>query len=138
MSEANKQVLQRIYDEVFSQGNLDVVDETVARDCVEHTPPPGFDTSDVPKALKEFTQALRVGIPDIRVKVGEMLTDGDLVAAHYTVEGTHDGELFGVPATGQRISYEGLDMIRVVDGKGTDHWGFDNLMLRLTGGGPPA
>lgn len=41
MSEANKQVLPRIYDEVFNQGKVDVVDEAVAPNCVEHTPPPG-------------------------------------------------------------------------------------------------
>jgi predicted ester cyclase len=138
MSEANKQVLQRVYDEVFNQGKVDVVDEVVAADCVEHTPPPGFDTSDVVKALKEFTQALRAGIPDVRFTVGEMLAEGDLVAAYYTIEGTHQGDLFGLPATGRRISAQGLDMVRIVDGKGTDHWGLDNLMLRLTGGGPPA
>jgi len=136
MSDANKQVLQRVYDEVFSQGKLEVVDEVVALDCVEHTPPPGFDTSDVRKALKQFAQALRAGIPDVRFTVGQMMADGDLVAAYYTIEGTHHGDLFGAPATGKRVSAEGMDMVRVVDGKGTDHWGFDNLMLRLTGGGP--
>lgn len=138
MSDENKQVAQRIYDEVFNEGKLDVIDEIVAPNCVEHTPPPGFDTSDVPKALKEFTQALRAGIPDVHFSVGQMLGEDDLVAAYYTVDGTHDGELFGVPPSGERISFEGLDMIRIVDGKGTDHWGFDNLMLRLTGGAPPA
>ena len=138
MSEANKQVLRRVYDELFNQGKLDVVDEVVAPNCVEHTPPPGFDTTDVPKALKEFTQALRAAIPDIRFSVGEMLAEGDLVAAYYTIEGTHQGDLFGVPPAGKAISAQGMDMIRVADGKGTDHWGFDNLMLRLTGGAPPA
>ena len=49
MSETNKQVLRRVYDEVFNQGKLDVVDEVVAPNCVEHTPPPGFDTTDVPR-----------------------------------------------------------------------------------------
>ena len=138
MSEANKQVLRRIYAEVFSDGRLEVIDEIVAPDCVEHTPPPGFDTSDVPKALKEFTHALRAGFPDIRFTVGEMMADGDLVAAYYTVEGTHQGDLFGIPPTGRHISFDGLDMVRVADGKATDHWGFDNMMFRLTGGGPPA
>jgi predicted ester cyclase len=138
MSDSNKQVLQRIYDEVFNQGNLDVVDEVVAPDCVEHTPPPGFETGDVRKGLKQFTQALRAGIPDVRFSVEQMLASEDLVAAYYVVEGTHQGQLFGVPATGERIAFHGMDMVRVADGKGTDHWGFDNLMLRLTGGAPPA
>jgi predicted ester cyclase len=88
----------------------------------------------VRQALKAFTQMLRAGIPDVRFVAEEIIAEGDLVAAYWTAQGTHVSELMGVPGTGQPVSFSGLDMIRVVDGKCTDHWGFDNSMLRLGGG----
>jgi steroid delta-isomerase-like uncharacterized protein len=139
MSEANKELLRRFYEEIFNQGRLDAVDELLAPDCVEHTPPPGFATDQVHAALKQFTEMLRAGFPDVRFTADEMISEGDFVGAFWTAEGTHEGDLFGVPASGRRVAFEGLDLIRFADGKATDHWGFDNLMLRLTeGGAPPA
>ena len=139
MSEANKEALRRFYKEVFSKGHLDAVDELVAPNCVEHTPPPGFP-DDVRAALKQFTQMLRQAFPDIHFRAEQLIAEGDMVAAFWKAEGTHQGEFMGLPATGQPISFEGLDLVRVVDGRATDHWGFDNSMLRIGGGGstPPA
>ena len=40
---------------------------------------------------------------------------------------THKGELFGIPPTGRKIQFETVDVMRVRDGKITEHWGVDNL-----------
>jgi steroid delta-isomerase-like uncharacterized protein len=136
MSDANKQLMQRFYEEVFSKGNLDAIDELVAEDCVEHSPPPGFPMGDLRTALKQFTQMMRDAIPDVHFTVDQVIAEGDLTAAYWTAEGTFQGELFGVPPSGNRVSFAGVDLVRAVDGKATDHWGFDNMMMQL-GGGPP-
>lgn len=133
MSETNKTIVRRFYEDVFSKGDLDAVDELVAAGCVEHTPPPGLESTDVREALKEFTQMLRAAIPDLRVAADEVIADGNLVAAYWKAEGTHEHELMAMPGTGQRVSFAGLDLLRVVDGQCTDHWGFDNLLLQLGG-----
>ena len=131
MSESNKAVLRRIYDELFSGGRLDVADDVVAADCVEHTPPPGLPSDDVRAALKEFTVAVRAAFPDVRFTAGNIVAEGDLVAANWTAEGTHLGDFMGTPPTGERVFFEGVDLVRVVDGRCTDHWGFDNSMVRI-------
>jgi steroid delta-isomerase-like uncharacterized protein len=139
MSDSDKAVVRRIYDEVFSQGALDVVDEVVGPDAVDHSPPP-FPVDDVREGLKQFTRLLRDAFPDVRVTVNDMVAEGDKVVVYFTVQGTHQGEFLGIPASGNRISVEGFDLIRVTDGICTEHWGvFDNgALLQQVGAGPPS
>jgi predicted ester cyclase len=140
MSEANKQVVRRVYDEVFGQGKLEVVDEVIAADAVEHTPPsPDFPLDDVRRGLKEFVQMMRQGLPDLRLNVEHMVAEGDLVAVNVVIEGTHQGELMGVPPSDAQVSVRGFDLIRVVDGMCTEHWGVqEDLKLLQQIGAMPA
>jgi steroid delta-isomerase-like uncharacterized protein len=64
----------------------------------------------------------RSGMPDLRVVVEDMIAEGDKVAVRYTLEGTHEGELFGVPPTGQRLSIKSMTVEQVSDGKIREHW----------------
>ena len=50
----------------------------------------------------------RSGMPDLRVAIDDMIAEGDKVATRYTMEGTHEGELFGVPPTGQQLSIKSI------------------------------
>src|SRR5215203_1486449 len=52
----------------------------------------------------------------------DMIAEGDKVAVRYTVEGTHEGELLGVPPTGRRVSIESFTVERVSDGRIREHW----------------
>jgi predicted ester cyclase len=61
-------------------------------------------------------------MPDLRVIVEDMVAEGDKVAVRYTLEGTHEGELFGVPPTGQRLSIKSISVERVSDGTIREHW----------------
>jgi len=61
-------------------------------------------------------------MPDLRVVVEDMIAEGDKVAVRYTLEGTHEGELFGVPPTGQRLSIKSISIEQVSDGKIREHW----------------
>jgi len=68
-------------------------------------------------------------MPDLRVDVLDMIAEGDKVAVRYTVEGIHEGDLFGVPPTGQRVS----------DGKIQEHWRItDSLGMMQQPGAIPA
>ncbi len=139
MSDSDKALVRRIYDEVFSQGALDVVDEVISADAVDHSPPP-FPMDDVRDGLKQFTTMLRDAFPDVRVAVNDMVAEDDKVAVYFTVEGTQQGEFMGIPASGKRVSVDGFDLIRVTDGICTEHWGvFDNgSLMEQLGVGPPS
>ena len=112
----------RRYLDVFEQGNnLDILDELLAPDYINHTPAtPDLPTG--PEGVKGVVTMFRSAMPDLRVIVEDMIAEGDKVATRYTLEGTHRGELFGVPPTGQRLSIKSISVERVSEGKIREHW----------------
>jgi steroid delta-isomerase-like uncharacterized protein len=85
--------------------------------------------------------AFRRAVPDLHAQVHDMLADGDKVVTRKTFHGTHTGEFIGLPATGNAISVDVIDIVRVRDGKFVEHWNvLDTLALMRQMGGvaPPA
>ncbi len=136
-AEESKATMHRYFG-VFEQGNIDLLDELLAPDYINHTPAtPDLPTG--PEGVKGVVSMFRSAIPDLRVVVEDMIAEGDKVATRYTLEGTHEGELFGVPPTGQRLSIKSFTAERVSEGKIREHWRVsDNLdMMQQLGVIPP-
>ena len=119
-AEENKAIVRRFWG-VWEEGNIDLVDELLAPDYINHTPA-SPDQPTGPEGVKGVVAMFRSAIPDLRVVVEDMIAEGDKVAVRYTLEGTHEGELFGVPPTGQRLSIKSIAVERVSDGKIREHW----------------
>ncbi len=119
MSEANKAVVKRYFEEIWSKGNVDVIDELT-----------GYpkERSD---RLKQTVTGMHVSFPDIKYTVQEMVAEGDKVMAYWTAQGTHKGEFRGIPATGKPINYRGFDLYRLASGRIVERFGGfnDDLML---------
>jgi len=125
MSEA-EEVLHGIY-EAINTGNLALLDEFVAPDYTEHSE--GFEGVE---PFKLQITAFRAAFPDLRVTVEDLLIDGDRFASRTTVTGTHTGDLMGIPATGQRITVEAVDIGRIEGGQAQERWGGLNMYSMLT------
>ena len=67
-------------------------------------------------------EQIRAGCPDLEIITEHSMQDGEWLAHRYTICGTHTGELFGQPPTGNRFKIRGLDMVRVRDGQLIEHW----------------
>jgi predicted ester cyclase len=121
-------LIRRFYEEVLAKGDLALVDEMTTDDLVDHEEGlPGQPSG--PEGVKFFVGALREAFPDLRTKTIEpTLVDGDLEAARVVIIGTHKGELMGVAPTDRTVEIEGLDIIRVEDGKVAEHWGVTDVM----------
>ena len=130
-AEENKALLQRGYEQIFNQGNLDQIEEFVSHDIVDHeAPPPGMEGLEDIEVLRQFVKVFRDGFPDSPFTAEDMIAEGDKVAARYTMRGTHQGELMGIPPTGNQIEVTGIDIVRFEGGKIVEHWGnFDELGL---------
>jgi steroid delta-isomerase-like uncharacterized protein len=118
--EENRAIVRRFWG-VWEEGKLGLVDELVAPDYVNHSPGmPGQPEG--PEGVKAVIRMFRAGMPDLRVIIEDMIAEGDKVVIRYRIEGTHEGELFGVPPTGRRVSIESITVERVSGGKIREHW----------------
>ena len=119
-AEENKKVVQRFWGVWEEENFVDLIDELLAPDYVNHSP--GMpDQLAGPEGVKAVVSMFRSGMPDLRVTIDEMIAEGDKVATRYTIEGTHEGDLFGVPPTGRRVSIESITVERVSGGKIREH-----------------
>ena len=119
-AEEGKAIVRRFWS-VWEEGNIDLVDELLAPDYTNHTPA-SPDQPTGPEGVKGVVAMFRSAMPDLKVIVEDMIAEGDKVAVRYTLEGTHEGELFGVPPTGQRLSIKSISVERVSAGKVREHW----------------
>ena len=135
-TEENKAVLRRLYEEVWSQGNLATVDELLAADYVLHDP---AHLVRGPEGFKAYVSAFRAAFPDLHAKVEDQIAEGDMAAMRFTARGTHKGEFQGIPPTGKQITLSGINIQRFVDGKIAENWvSLDALgMLQQLGVIPP-
>ncbi len=116
------------YEHAFVANDMAVIDELSDPNLVDHNPFP--DQQPGMAGYKETIAFLSATFPDQQVELHHVFGQGDLVATHWTVTGTHKGEFFGIPATDRKVAVEGMNVYRVVDGKVTDVWTqFDGLGL---------
>jgi predicted ester cyclase len=67
---------------------------------------------------------MRAACPDMEVITEHSVENGEWVANRYTIRGTHTGDFFGQPPTGERFEIRGMDMVRVREGQLVEHWIF--------------
>ena len=137
----NKNNLRRLYDEVMNGHRVDAADELITPDRPDHDAnlPPEF-TQDR-EGFKRLFRMFIAAFPDLSFETEHMVAEGDLVAAHNLMRGTHRGEFMGIAPTGGSIAVYASDVCRFTeDGRIAEHWGvFDmgSLMQQL-GVAPPA
>lgn len=137
MSEQNKALVKRFYEEVFNNKSVKAIDDLCDANFIDHSAMPGQAPGR--KGLKDMFGMFARAFPDMRVAVEEMIAERDLVAARFSGQGTHRGELFGTPATGKTMKFNGIDIIRVKNGKAVEAWhqGDDMVGLMQLGIKPP-
>ena len=130
MSEENKALARRFLEEAFNEGNLDVVDEIVTSDYVLHDPASPEGEIRGPEGIKGFVQMYRSAYPDTDITVEDQIAEGDDVVTRWTARGTHQGELLGVPPSGNRVEVTGISIDRFSGGKFAESWtNYDALSM---------
>jgi steroid delta-isomerase-like uncharacterized protein len=119
--EENKALLRRFAEEALNRGNLDAIDEFMPPEFVEHEPLPVPGTGR--EAVKQFFAQMRSGLPDLQMTIEDLIAEGDRVVARFAVQGTHQGHFLGIPPTGKRAGFTGIDIVRIAGGRIVEHWG---------------
>jgi hypothetical protein len=126
-----KDVCQRFYKEVFDNRNLNAIDDFLTEDAVEHeAPPPGVDMPPGREGVKQLIGVYLAAFKPITVEVHEQYRDGATVINRVTMHAAHTGEFMGIPATGNKLAIEGIDIVRFAGDRMAEHWGhFDSAGL---------
>ncbi|HEX2111581.1 MAG TPA: ester cyclase [Gaiellaceae bacterium] len=137
-SERNKAVVRRFIEEVQNKKNMDLFDELNAPDFVNLSAPPGMPSDR--EGGRMFLGGFLSAFPDSQVTIDDMIAEGDRVVTKKTFTGTQTGDLPGIPASGNSVSIQYVDILRLRDGKIIEHWlCMDQLsFLQQLGAIPPA
>jgi len=127
-NEENKHIVRR-YQELYNSNDLDRLMEVLAEDLRTPNIMPG-----IPQGLEGAKAAHRImlaGFPDYQTMIEDLIAEGDKVAARIKMMGTHTGEFMGIPATGKWISFTGIYIVRIANGKIVEHWGEEDSVSLL-------
>lgn len=121
MSNDHATIVRLYFEEVWNKGRLDVLDEIIAPDYQNHSSsmpdqPPG------PAGLKPIVAAMRIAFPDLHYTIHDMVAGDGKVAIRTTLEGTHTGDFFGIPATGKSVKVSQMQIEYIKNGQITEHW----------------
>ena len=134
-AEHNKTVHRRYVEECWGDGDMDLQDQFIADDVVDHNAFPG-----VPTGLEGRRVTLRMfrAAFDLNTTIDLLLSDGDYVIGHWTALFVHRGDFLGIPATGKQATITGIDICRYRDGKIVEMWHQLGIMslLELLGVAP--
>ena len=131
----NKQNLRRLYDEVMNAHRVDAADSLITPDRPDHDPNLPSEFTEDREGFKRLFRMFIAAFPDLSFENQHMVAEGDLVASHNLMRGTHGGEFMGIPPTGNAFAVYASDVCRFTDdGLIAEHWGvFDmgSLMRQL-------
>lgn len=123
MSEKNKALIKRWFEEVWNQGRSDAIDELLAEDAVIHglvdgagNPVNGLD------GFHDFHTQFRGAFPDLIVSVDDTIAEGEMVVARCSVRGRHTGNHLGFAATNAPVQFDGVAITRIENGKIAEAW----------------
>jgi steroid delta-isomerase-like uncharacterized protein len=121
MSVSNKNVVRRLFEEVWNKGNLQVTDELFTPNYTHHD----ASTPDVgrgPESEQKRATLYRTAFPDIRFTIDDMIAEGETVMARWSCRATHKGDLSGIAPTGKQININGVSIARFTNGKMAEGW----------------
>jgi steroid delta-isomerase-like uncharacterized protein len=120
-TEDNKANMRRFFEEVFNEKRLDRADEFVAQDYLDHAAVPGQGPG-LEGAKQQRWARYFAAIPDIHATIDDMVAEGDKVVVRFTIEGTQQGELLGIPPTGKHFRISDICIYRLAEGKVAENW----------------
>jgi len=126
--EDNKALIRRFYEEI-DKGNLDVIDELVAEDYLDHNPPP-FGFTPGREGLKQAFKVFWEATPGYH-RIEDQIAEGDKVVTRLTSFGKHEGDLPGAPRTGNDMEMTSITIHRLANGKLVEKWSEKDVIRLL-------
>ncbi len=123
--EENKRLVRRYYEEFWNGWRFDLAEELIDPEISFRGSPGRIVAGRA--GLVGYVKHVQSAFPDFHNSIEEMIAEGDRVVARLLYTGTHQGEIFGLPATGRRIRYSGVGIFRLPDSRIADAWVLGDL-----------
>jgi len=121
VTDKHRRLAKRVPEEIASEGAIDVVDELFAEDVVAHIAPLG--AAEGRDEFQELPQRMRAAFPDLQTTVDQIVAEGDHVAMHVTLSGTHRGPIMDIDPTEESFEIEHAIFVRFADDEIVELWG---------------
>ena len=123
MSDENKALVRRWFEEVWNKGRADAIDEMLDEYGIAHglSDDPSNPIKG-PKEFRPFHTVFREAFPNMMVVIEDMVAEGDKVAARCSVRGKHEGDFRGLAATQSPVEFTGITIVRIANGKIVEAW----------------
>jgi len=118
-------LVKRLYEEVWSKGNLSLVDEFFSSNFIDHNLPPGVP--DGREGYKAGVAMIRASFPDIKYKLDQVVVEDNRLAVRLTGTGTHKGDFMEIPPTGKQVKYTSMTFFHLNNGKFTERWAITDI-----------
>jgi steroid delta-isomerase-like uncharacterized protein len=119
-AESHKDLVRRYYDALWNRWDFALADELITESVIFRgsmgISVQGRD------GFKAYMRVVRAAFPDFHNRIEELVAENDRVAARLTYTGTHQGEVLGIAPTGRRVSYAGVALFRVIEGRIAEGW----------------
>ena len=131
MSEENKQLLRRWFEEVWNKGRADAIEEMFDEYGIAH----GLsdDPSNPirgPRDFRPFHTLFREAFPNMEIVVEDLIAEGDKAVARCSVRAKHEGDFLGRSASQSPVEFTGIAIVRIENGKIVEAWNnFDFMTL---------
>ena len=120
MSEQNKTAVRRLIQKGLNEQNLDEFDNYYISESVNHILPPNM-----PQGLegtKMFASMFFTAFPNLQVTIEDLVAEDNKTVLRWSAQGTHQGDLMGIPPTGKDIFITGMAIDRFEGDKSVEHW----------------
>jgi len=136
-TERSRALMFRITREIWDEGQIDLIDELIAEDLIDHVDLPGLEGTGRDR-YRASVEMMRAAFPDFRNPLDLVVAEDDFAVSYGRMTGTHLGELMGVPGTGKSFDVPVFGILRFADGQAVERWGLADFMgltqqLGLTG-----
>jgi steroid delta-isomerase-like uncharacterized protein len=120
-TEKNKEVIRRFVEEVWNRRNVVIAEEIETRDCILHDTLWG-DIVGLPALLQWWETVVFPAFSNFTMTVDDLFAEGDRVAHFWTCNADHTGPMMGMPPTGKHVTWSGMTIYRMSDGKIAELW----------------
>src|SRR5689334_1583027 len=125
--EENKDIVRRYVEGMWDKRDFATIDEFVSPEFDQHA----ATVQQGREGLRNFFRMMFGALPDVKFTLESIIAEDDKVATRWTIRGTHQGPLLGIPATGKPVTTTGMSLLQLRDGKIIANWNEVDLLGAL-------